>query len=268
RIYIYVTGAQRRDYFSAVLHSLREINGNFEKLNAVEKICMPDKPGIAVAYDHLLWMEQSGMKQYAAEGARKVYDVSHLLGTVDKEIHSRLVKELKNEFFHLSKKAPQRRGFDFEVFLNRMFDVYQLSPRSSFKNIGEQIDGSFQMGNDTYLVEAKWYSKPVAQPDLLVFDGKITSKASGTRGLFISISGYTKEAIQAFKQGRSTSIIAMDRADLEYILEGNSTLPEAVALKRRYAAETNEFFKPLQDLKKKYHYQSIETTINQKKKRR
>ncbi|MGD2085098.1 MAG: restriction endonuclease [Candidatus Aminicenantes bacterium] len=123
--------------------------------------------------------------------------------------------------------------------------------KDSFRNTGEQIDGSFQMGTDIYLVEAKWQNKKTGQADLLVFDGKVSGKAKWTRGLFISISGFTKEGLKAFSKGRSTSIIGMDGNDLENILDRKFTLPEAIWLKSRYAAETNECFCPLPDLKKR-----------------
>ena len=56
----------------------------------------------------------------------------------------------------MNKLTPQRRGYKFEKFLKDMFDVYGLSPRASFRLEGEQIDGSFVCGGDTYLLEAKW----------------------------------------------------------------------------------------------------------------
>jgi restriction endonuclease Mrr len=108
------------------------------------------------------------------------------------------------------------------------------------------------MGNDIYLVEAKWHGSEIGQADLLIFNEKVSGKATWTRGLFISISGFTKEGLKAFSKGRPTSIIGMDGEDLKTILDRKFTLPEAIALKSRYAAETNEFFRPLPELKKRY----------------
>jgi hypothetical protein len=160
--------------------------------------------------------------------------------------------QLKNEFAELSKLEPKKRGFEFEEFLNRLFQLFDLAPKDSFRNTGEQIDGSFQISNDIYLVEAKWHSSEIGQADLLAFEGKVSGKATWTRGLFISISGFTDDGLAAFSKGRPTSIIGMDGNDLKDILDRKFTLPEAIALKSRYAAETNEFFCPLQKLKKRY----------------
>lgn len=108
------------------------------------------------------------------------------------------------------------------------------------------------MGSDTYLVEAKWRKDKTGQSDLLVFNGKVSGNAAWARGLFISIPGFTDDGLAAFSKGKPTSIIGMDGKDLKAILDRKFTLPEAISLKSRYAAETNEFFCPLPMLKKRY----------------
>lgn len=54
-------------------------------------------------------------------------------------LYERLAKRLTE----LEKLPPQTRGFAFEGFLDALFAVFGLSPRKSFRLIGEQIDGSF-----------------------------------------------------------------------------------------------------------------------------
>ncbi len=252
RIYIYVQGEQKRDYFAAILHALRVINDSFEKLEAVEKVPMPDEPNITASYNHLILLEKRGIDQFIPDGSEREYNVKQLLGTIDKDTYGQLLTQIKNEFSALSTLDPQERGVEFEKFLNRLFQLYDLAPKDSFRKTGEQIDGSFQMGGDTYLLEAKWRNDKTWQADLLVFEGKVSGKAKWTRGLFISISGFTNKGLAAFSKGRQTSIIGMDGEDLEAILERKFTLPEAIELKSRYAAETNEFFCPLPELKKRY----------------
>lgn len=68
---------------------------------------------------------------------------------------------------------PQPRGFKFEAWLNELFHAYHLSPRSSFRLVGEQIDGSFQLDQQTYLVEAKWKKDPISAADLHILEGKL-----------------------------------------------------------------------------------------------
>jgi hypothetical protein len=50
--------------------------------------------------------------------------------------------------------------------------------RESFRLKDEQIDGSFQFNNETYLVEAKWHGKPIGVAELHTCHGKIEQKVS------------------------------------------------------------------------------------------
>jgi hypothetical protein len=136
----------------------------------------------------------------------------------------------------------QKRGFKFEKFLKEFFDTFGLKPKSSFRLVGEQIDGSLQLKGYTYLIEAKWQNKSVGNADLLIFRGKVEGKASWSRGLFISYNGFSKDGLEAFSKVGATNIICMDGQDLYFILEGKISLNEAIELKARRAAETGEAF--------------------------
>jgi restriction endonuclease Mrr len=71
-------------------------------------------------------------------------------------------------------------------------------PRGAFRLTGEQIDGSFNLGDETYLLEAKWQNAPVVADELDAFQGKVERKAQWSRGLFISYSGFSKDGLEAF----------------------------------------------------------------------
>jgi hypothetical protein len=152
------------------------------------------------------------------------------------------IEKLKNDLIGLLPLKPQERGFAFEKFLNALFAAYNLDPRGSFRITGEQIDGSFQIGTDVYLVEAKWHDKQIDQGELLIFHGKVEGKSKWSRGLFVSYSGFTSDGLTAYSKGRPTNIIGMDSQDLFHILNGEMSLVEAINRKARRAAETGEFF--------------------------
>ena len=86
KIYIFVNGKQKRDYFSVILYKFREINNSFKKMKATEKVPLPDKPEITVSYEHLIRLERKGVKMYFPDGSENEYDVKELLGTVFVEI--------------------------------------------------------------------------------------------------------------------------------------------------------------------------------------
>lgn len=110
---------------------------------------------------------------------------------IDENISQRIFSQL----IELADLAPQVRGFAFERFLKDLFDAYGLSARSSFRLIGEQIDGSFVLNKETYLLEAKWQNAPTGAADLHTFEGKLSQKASWSRGLFLSNSGFSSDGL-------------------------------------------------------------------------
>lgn len=163
-------------------------------------------------------------------------------------VSSVTLSELREKLLALNSLEAHNRGFEFERFLKDLFEAHNLAPRSSFRLLGEQIDGSFELNGDVYLLEAKWHAKQTAQDDLLVFREKVQSKSVWTRGLFVSNSGFTDDGIAAFARGRATNIIGMTGQDLFFVLSGDMLLLDAISRKARKAAETGEFYVPVFDL--------------------
>ena len=135
---------------------------------------------------------------------------------------------------------PQTRGFAFEKFLKDLFDAYGMSAHDSFRLEGEQIDGSFVLGNDPYLLEAKWTNARVDAATLRAFNAKVEDKAKWSRGLIVSQSGFTAAGLEAF--GRGKSVVCMDGLDLHEVLRHRLDLAGVLAMKVRHAAETGEAF--------------------------
>jgi len=146
----------------------------------------------------------------------------------------------------LSSLAAQARGYAFEKFLKDLFDAHGLAAQEPFRLRGEQIDGSFQFGSETYLLEAKWHGQLIGVAELHTFHGKIEQKAAWTRGLFVSNSGFTEEGLHAF--GRGKRVICMDGFDLYETLEREIPLNRVLEGKVRRAAETGSPFVRVRDL--------------------
>jgi hypothetical protein len=155
-------------------------------------------------------------------------------------------QKLISQLIEVSRLQPQQRGYEFEKFLKNLFDAYGLSARASFRLTGEQIDGSFVMHNETYLLEAKWQNSLTGADDLHTFQGKLEQKASWSRGLFVSICGFSEDGLLAF--GRGKSLICMDGCDLSEMLKGRLSIVDVLAAKVRRAAETGNPFTRVRDL--------------------
>lgn len=154
--------------------------------------------------------------------------------------------QLKTDLLVLHLLAPQARGYAFEKLLCDIFNVYGLEAQEPFLQRGEQIDGSFQLNNETYLLEAKWQGNQTGVADLHIFHGKLEQKAAWTRGLFISNSGFTEDGLAAF--GRGKRVICTDGLDLHDTMHREIPLNHVLERKVRRAAETGSPFARVRDL--------------------
>jgi hypothetical protein len=148
----------------------------------------------------------------------------------------------------LSALDPQPRGYAFEEFLKELFSLSGLAPRSAFRLVGEQIDGSFALQGETYLMEATWRNRSVGEEELMSFAGKVSGKAAWSRGLHLSYAGYTPDGLEAFGRGKRTAIVCMDGLCLNDTLTHNLNLTTVIERKVRRAAETNEAFVRVRDI--------------------
>ena len=153
---------------------------------------------------------------------------------------------LRNDLIGLVQLTPQARGYAFESLLRDLFNVFGLEAREPFRLKGEQIDGSFLLQGETYLMEAKWQDAQTGVADLHTFHGKLEQKAAWTRGLFVSNSGFTEDGLIAF--GRGKRVVCMDGLDLFETLSRELPLNHVLERKVRRAAETGLPFARVRDL--------------------
>lgn len=158
--------------------------------------------------------------------------------------------DLQQRYFHLLTLDPQRRGYDLEPLMKDLFDLFDLDPRASFKLAGEQaeqIDGAFSFEGTDFLFEAKWEDPPTGIADLDAFDGKVSRKLENTLGLFLSINGFSNDAVRTHSKGRP-QLILMDGSDLMAVLEGRIDLVQLLLRKRRHASQTGNIYLRIHDL--------------------
>lgn len=162
---------------------------------------------------------------------------------------SRELEKLKDEFLALAIDADRARaGLALEKVLNRLFHLYELQPREPFRVVGEQIDGSFELDSQIYLIESKWERRSIPEADLLIFRGKIEGKSTFTRGVFFALNGISKEALDAITRGKAPSFIVMDGWDLTMILNEKIALPDFLRKRIRLLAEQGRVVVNFKDL--------------------
>jgi hypothetical protein len=172
------------------------------------------------------------------------------LRATERTQRSRELEELKRQFFNLHEDDNrQRAGLKLEKVLNRLFDLHGLSPREAFRVVGEQIDGSFELDHEIYLLEAKWNQDPCPESDLLIFKGKIEGKSKYTRGVFASVNGISKEAAIAITQGKQPCFFIIDGYDITMLLEDNIELATFLRKRQRLLAEEGRVIVPFCELR-------------------
>jgi hypothetical protein len=92
-------------------------------------------------------------------------------------VDSQTLATFQKRLLKLSELDPHPRGYAFQDFLSELFHAYGLAPRGAFRLTGEEIDGSFSLNHETYLLEAKWQNEQVGQSALITFQGKVEGKA-------------------------------------------------------------------------------------------
>lgn len=130
-IKIWVSGEGRKDYFAAILYTLRHIHSSFEKLYAIERVPMPDNPQVVVSYSHLILLGKKGIDNYIPDGSEKAYNVKQLLGAIED------IQKTENEILGILKKMLQNAE-DENDFIRQANRIVQLQP--NFFGIGVNIN--------------------------------------------------------------------------------------------------------------------------------
>lgn len=177
--------------------------------------------------------EQDEIKKRQSLAAQKLKE--------NKAVREKL-ESIKNKYMVLvSSENAQTRGFELEKTMYELFDLFDLDPKASFKNLGEQIDGAFSLEGTEYLFEAKWQKELVNKADLAVFSDKVKTKLENTLGVFLSINGFSQDGVAAHQAG-GAAIILMDGGDLMAILEERIDFTSLILRKKRHAAQTGSIY--------------------------
>lgn len=146
------------------------------------------------------------------------------------------LSSLHSDFRQLAQGGikPQQRGYEFERFLQRLFQQQNVGMSDGFRLVGEQIDGWFKFEGENYITEAKWQDASISTDALYKFAMKAEGKMYG-RGIFISVNAYSNEGIRAIVVGKKIKTILVDGEDITLILEGLIPLSKMLDVKIRAA---------------------------------
>ncbi|WP_222119382.1 restriction endonuclease [Siminovitchia fortis] len=142
--------------------------------------------------------------------------------------------KLKEGFNHLfTISNPHKRGKELEHVLNELFKSYGILVRESFNLIGsdgegivEQIDGVVEVDSQVFLVEMKWWDKPVGVGEVSQHLVRIFNRGHAC-GIFISTSSFTQPAVALCKESLSKVLIVLVNLEEIYkVLEQEDDLKD------------------------------------------
>jgi len=142
--------------------------------------------------------------------------------------------ELKKAFYKLfAETNPQKRGKDLEGALNSLFKHCGILVREAFvykgsdgEGVLEQVDGSVNIDGHVYLVEMKWWDKPIGRAEVSPHLVRLFSRAEAS-GIFISNSKFTVPAVETVREAGSQKMCVLcELEEIVFALEGETDLGE------------------------------------------
>jgi hypothetical protein len=110
---------------------------------------------------------------------------------------------------------PYTRGKQLEAVLNNLFAFAGFLVREAFtikgdegQGIVEQIDGAVEIDGVLYLVEMKWWDKPIGRQEISPHLVSVYNRGD-VAGIFISYSGFSAAAIEDAKNGLGQKVFVL-----------------------------------------------------------
>jgi len=115
---------------------------------------------------------------------------------------------IRDELFALfSEVDAHKRGKTLEGVLNRLFDAFGMLVRESFtvkgncgEGVIEQIDGVVEIDGDLFLVEVKWWNKPLGTNEVAPHLVRVYGRGTQAKGIFISYTEFTDAAVSTCRE--------------------------------------------------------------------
>jgi restriction system protein len=118
---------------------------------------------------------------------------------------------------------PHKRGKQLEGVLNSLFSLAGFLVREAFtlkgddgQGIIEQIDGVVEIDGVLYLVEMKWWDRPIGRQGIAPHFVSVYGRGD-VGGIFISYSGFSPAAIEDAKTGLAQKVFVL--VELQEIIQ-------------------------------------------------
>ncbi len=146
---------------------------------------------------------------------------------------------------------PYKRGKRLEGILNSLFSFAGFLVREAFtlkgaegQGIIEQIDGAVEIDGMLYLVEMKWWDKPIGRQEIAPHFVSVYGRGN-VGGIFISYSGFSPAAIEDAKTGLTQKVFVLtELQEIIQVIDREANLTAFFKEKiNRAKSDRNPFYK-------------------------
>ena len=181
-----------------------------------------------------LYEQKQKEKEYREQIKKKAQEAR------EQDYYSQLLR-IRERFNQINRLSGAKRGYSLEELFVDLMKISGIPVEDPFRNVGEQIDGAIKYDGHYYLIELKWQKEPINQAEIgslrIKVDGKMES-----RGIFIAMNGYSKEALNSLTRGKDLMILLLDGMHLTNVICGFYTFQELLEHAVRQASLKGEIY--------------------------
>jgi len=146
--------------------------------------------------------------------------------------------------------TPQQRGTAFNELLAQAWQADGIGAETGVRGAGghDEVDVFFEYRGIHWILEAKWLNTAVNVDPIATHQERLNSRPAGTRGVFVSMSGYTESVITKAAQPRWPQLLLLDRAHVEAVISGLLSPAALLDALMRHTARHGGSYVPLDDL--------------------
>ncbi len=143
--------------------------------------------------------------------------------------------------------TPQVRGQRFNSLIADLFTSFGIPAKANQKSVGE-IDVTFSHGGRRFILEAKWERGRTSTDPIAKLQRRVEQRMVGVSGVFLSMKGYTADALAEVDKGRRLDMLLLDQDHWEAMLSGFVPPAEMLELVTDAASFRGQAYTPLLSL--------------------
>jgi Holliday junction resolvase-like predicted endonuclease len=143
--------------------------------------------------------------------------------------------------------TPQARGRRFNAWIAELLGLHGVVARADNRSLGE-IDVAFSIGDTRYILEAKWTTAKADTGQLAKLQKRVRQRLAGTCGVFVSMSGYTAEALSDLANGERLEMLLLDGDHVEAMLFGWIEPEDLLSRLRDEASFSGRAYTPMTEI--------------------